>query len=314
MKVFWKVVIAVAAVFFAVAFFAGNYMVNYALKPEDHGQNLAADAQKWEERVPGIMCWYDSLRTEGVFRDTFVVKDGVKLHAVFAPSDVASPRTAILVHGYTDNHLGMMHIARIYRDSLGMNVFLPDLHHHGLSEGEAIQMGWLDRLDVKDWIPVSHGIFGDSVVVVHGVSMGGATTMMLSGEEDLPEYVRGFVDDCGYTSVRHQFAKELKEKFNLPPFPVLTAASFICRCRYGWSFGEASSLKQLAKCTKSMLFIHGDSDKYVPTEDVFVNYEAKKEGFRELWLVPDTPHAKSCQNYPAEYAEHLKHFMKVVEN
>ena len=312
MKIFGRIFLIVVIVFLTVCIFAGNYMINYALKPEDHGQNLAQDAAKWEERVPGIMSWYDSLHTAGVFRDTFVVREGVKLHAVYAPAAEGSRETAVLVHGYTDNHLGMMHIARIYRDSLGMNVLLPDLHHHGLSEGEAIQMGWFDRLDVKNWVDVAHGIFNDSLTVVHGVSMGGATTMMLSGEPDLPEYVRGFVDDCGYTSVWNQFRKELKEKFNLPPFPVLSSADLFCRLRYGWNFKEASSVAQLARCTRPMLFIHGDSDAYVPTADVYVNYDAKVQGYKSLWLVPDTAHAKSCQNHPQEYAAHLREFLEVV--
>ena len=49
-------------------------------------------------------------------------------------------------------------------------------------------------------------------MVVHGISMGGATTMMVSGE-DLPEYVGAFVDDCGYTSAWDQFSHNMKQQF-----------------------------------------------------------------------------------------------------
>lgn len=291
-------------------------MVDYALCPEDHGQNLEKLRERWNKRMPGIIDWYDSLHTAGIFRDTVVLQpDGRHLHAVYAPgAEVggAVEGTAVIVHGYTDNHLCMMHIARIYRDSLGMNVLLPDNSHHGLSEGDAIQMGWLDRLDVKQWLNVAHGIFGGNLMLVHGVSMGGATTMMLSGEPDLPPYVRGFVDDCGYTSVWNQFAKEMKEKFHLPTFPVLNCASLVCRWRYGWDFKEASSVAQLAKCTLPVLFIHGDSDKYVPTADVYVNYQAKKEGYRDLWLAPGSAHAKSCEQHYAEYAAKVRDFVGIL--
>lgn len=312
MKKFLIITVSVVLVLAAVSFGAGAYMVRYALQPEEHGQDFAADSSKWEERVPGIMAWYDSLHAAGVFRDTVMTGvDGSRLHAVYAPASGEPCGTAVLVHGYTDNHLCMMHIARIYRDSLSLNVFLPDLHHHGLSEGDAIQMGWLDRLDVKKWLTVARGIFNSDFMVVHGVSMGGATTMMLSGEPDLPDYVKGFVDDCGYTSVWNQFAKELKEKFGLPAFPVLYAADAVCRIRFGWSFKEASSVNQLAKCKLPVLFIHGDSDDYVPTADVYVNYDAKKDGYRDLWLVPDTGHAKSCSNHPEEYAARLRAFIEL---
>ncbi len=58
------------------------------------------------------------------------------------------------------------------------------------------------------WIDIAPALFGDSLqAVVHGISMGAATTMMLSGEK-LPAYIRCFVEDCGYTSVWDQFQKE----------------------------------------------------------------------------------------------------------
>lgn len=303
---------------------AGKYMVKYALLPDEHGNDLVGDRAKWEQRIPGIMDWYDSLHVAGVFRDTVITGEGgYKLHAVYAPAAPANcsgncsrcalsePHgTAVLVHGYTDNHLCMMHLARMYRDSLGFNVLVLDHHFHGTSEGVAIQMGWLDRLDVEKWIEVAHNIFRDELMVVHGVSMGGACTMMVSGDE-LPEYVRGFIDDCGYSSVWNQFAKELKEGFHLPPFPVLTSANIVCKHRYGWDFKEASSLDQLAKCTRPMLFIHGDSDDFVPTADVYRNYEAKTQGYKEIWVVPDTDHANSYKNHPAEYTEKVRAFLRV---
>lgn len=54
-------------------------------------------------------------------------------------------------------------------------------------------------------------------MAVHGISMGGATTMMVSGEEQQP-FVKCFVEDCGYTSVWDEFSHELKSSFFLPPF------------------------------------------------------------------------------------------------
>ena len=48
-------------------------------------------------------------------------------------------------------------------------------------------MGWKDRWDVLQWMNIANEIFGDSTqMVVHGISMGGATTMMVSGEEQKP--------------------------------------------------------------------------------------------------------------------------------
>ena len=65
--------------------------------------------------------------------------------------------------------------------------------------------------------------------------------------------------------------------------------------KYGWSFGEASPLKQVAKCRKPMLFIHGDNDTYVPTAMVYPLYEAKPQP-KQLWIAPGSKHALSYRD------------------
>ena len=293
----------------------GNYMCKYALLPEEHGNDFAGDRAKTESRYPGVINWYDSLHQAGVFRDTTLIGEGgYKLHAVFAPA--ANPAkaqgTAVVVHGYTDNHICFLNLVRMYRDDLNYNVMVPDLHYHGESEGRAVQMGWLDRLDVRRFGDMAHEIWGDDFMVVHGVSMGAATTMMLSGD-DLPEYYRAFVEDCGYSSVWDQFAHNLKDSFHLPPFPVLNSASAVCKRKYGWGFKEASSVDQLAKCERPMLFIHGDKDGFVPFEHLQKNYDAKVKGYKEMWVAPGSEHAMAYKDHPVEYTQHVRDFLARVK-
>ena len=200
----------------------------------------------------------------------------------------------------------------MYRDSLNYNVFVPDLFYHGLSEGDHTQMGWFDRLDVENMIPMAHDIFPGDFMVIHGVSMGAATTMMVSGDTT-PDYVRAFVEDCGYSSVWNQFANNLKTDFHLPTFPVLNSASYVCGKKYGWDFKQASSVDQLKKNTKPMLFIHGENDDFVPTAHVYSNYEAT-QGYKELWIAPGSAHARSYLDHPAEYTAHVRAFLNKVQN
>ena len=293
----------------------GRYMCKYALLPEEHGNDFAGDREKTESRYPGIIAWYDGLHQSGVFRDTSLVGEGgYKLHAVYAPaSDPAKAQgTAVVVHGYTDNHICFLNLVRMYRDDLNYNVMVPDLHYHGESEGRAVQMGWLDRFDVRRFGDMAHEIWGDDFLVVHGVSMGAATTMMLSGD-DLPPYYKAFVEDCGYSSVWDQFAHNLKDSFHLPPFPVLNSASIVCKSKYGWSFKEASSVDQLAKCERPMLFIHGDKDDFVPFEHLQKNYDAKVKGYKEMWVAPGSEHAMAYKDHPVEYTQHVRDFLARVK-
>jgi fermentation-respiration switch protein FrsA (DUF1100 family) len=259
------------------------------------------------------MEWTDSIRADGVLKDTFILaEDGRRLHGYYLPrhpkhDTVSVARTALLIHGYRNCAIDMMHLVYMYHHSMGYNIVLPDLHAHGQSDGESIQMGWKDRLDALLWCRVADSLF-HTPMVVHGISMGAATTMMLSGEENLPTNITHFVEDCGYTSAWDEFRGELSNQFSLPAFPLLHITSLLCDAMYGWNFTEASALRQVAKCPRPMLFIHGDADDFVPTWMVHPLHEAH-QGQKQIWLTEGVDHALSYSRYPQEYTLLVRSFL-----
>ena len=295
---------------------AGKFMSNYALKPTPHGvDDIERTRHKADSLMPGSTAWYDGLKAQGILKDSWITNDeGYKLHACYVPA--AKPEeakgTAIVVHGYTDNHLVFLYLVRMYRDLLNYNVLFPDLQYHGYSEGDEVQMGWKDRLDMLKWIEVAHNEFKDDFMVLHGVSMGAATVMMTSGEP-LPDYVKCFVEDCGYASVAIQFNNNRKESFGFIPKDVLNSASLVTKKNYGWGFWEASSVKQVAKCDRPMLFIHGDADDFVPFDNLQMCYDAKKKGYKEMYVCHGAVHANSYQKDPETYIAKVSNFLKTVQ-
>ena len=317
MKNFLRVSAIVLTALFLNSCLAGKFMSNYALKPTPHGvEDIERTRQKADSLLPGSTAWYDGLKAQDVLKDHWITNDeGLRLHACSVPA--ARPEeargTAIVGHGYHDNHFVFLYLVRMYRDLLNYNVLFPDLQYHGYSEGDEIQMGWKDRLDLMKWIEVAHDLFKDDFMVLHGVSMGAATVMMTSGEQ-LPDYVKCFVEDCGYSSVRGQFSKNLKDMSPLLPKVIVTSASIVTKRRYGWSFDEADCRKALSRCEKPMLFIHGDADDYVLFEHLWKNYNAKKKGYKEYWVAPDAVHANSYAKHPEEYIRKVSNFLKTVHN
>lgn len=296
---------------------AGRFMAHYALTPAPHGvDDIERTRHKADSLLAGSTAWYDGLKAQGILKDEWITgEDGYKLHACYAPA--ANPAeaqgTAIVVHGYTDNHFVFLYLVRMYRDIFNYNVLFPDLQYHGYSEGDEVQMGWKDRLDVLKWIEVAHEKFNDNFMVLHGVSMGAATVMMTSGEP-LPEYVKCFVEDCGYSSVRNQFRKNLKDMSPLLPTAILTSASIVAGKEFGWRFEDADCMKQLAKSTLPMLFIHGDADDFVPFGHLQQNYDAKKKGYKEMYVCHGAVHANSYQKDPETYIFKVSNFLKTVKN
>lgn len=308
MKHFLKVVFVVILVLVVAIIGGAFYMLDYSLNPAGKEQRDAKTNDFLRERYDGLVEWTDSMQAVGALRDTFIVNDkGLRLHALYASCDSARG-TAVLVHGFTDNARRMMMFGRVYRDSLHFNIIAPEHQRHGKSEGSSIQMGWLDRLDIERWISVADSLWPSSPIYLHGLSMGGATVMMCSGDS-LPPSVRGIIEDCGYTSVWDEFAGEIKNQFHLPPHPLMDVASLLCQWRYGWNFREASSLEQVRRSTLPMLFIHGENDTFVPTAMVHPLYEAKTKGYKRLWLAPGSEHARSFHDHPQEYFKEMKNFI-----
>ena len=292
--------------------------VNMVVNPNretSHNPEIAY-AQLFEE-LPPAKIWVEDLRSRSALRDTFIIaKDGRRLHAIYAAANQPTDKTAFIIHGWTDSAVRMMRYGYMFQHDLGYNMFLPDLNGHGLSEGEYAQMGWLDRLDVIEWLDVANDIFApkdslgnkisDTQMVIHGTSMGAATAMCVSGEPQKP-FVKAYVEDCGYTSVFDEVSGDQHEQSLMQL--VIPLASWWCGIRHGWTFREAAPLEMVKKSHLPMFFIHGDKDTFVPTWMVHPLYEAKPDP-KEIWLAPGSEHACSYFDYPAEYTQRVQFFLE----
>ncbi|WP_315122054.1 alpha/beta hydrolase [uncultured Clostridium sp.] len=249
--------------------------------------------------------WFGSIN----FKDVEIISDdGLKLHGYFIEAEAPTKKTAILAHGYVSKGKDMISYAKFYHDKLGYNILMPDDRGHGKSEGSYVGFGWSDRKDYLKWIDYIISIVGkDSEIVLHGVSMGGATVLMTSGE-NLPDNVKAIVSDCAYTSVKDQLEYQLKKMYHLPSFPVIQSTSLLTKIRAGYFFSEASALEQVAKSKTPTLFIHGDADTFVPYEMVNRLYE-KCASEKDIFIVPNARHATAYRDDVLGYETKVTEFI-----
>ena len=111
------------------------YMLGYSLRPEHNkGKDIPGSYEYMLSEYPSIKPWLDSLQTVGALRDTFIINsEGRQLHAIFAAGPEPTDKTAVIVHGYTDNAIRMLMIGYLYNKELKYNILLPDLQDQGLS-------------------------------------------------------------------------------------------------------------------------------------------------------------------------------------
>lgn len=236
-----------------------------------------------------------------------MTNQGLKQVAWYLPAAQETDKTVIVVHGFGQTKARMRPYAYLFHQ-LGYNVLMPDNIAHGESEGKIIGYGWNDRLNVIKWAELLVEENPNTQLVFYGLSMGGATVMMASGEEDLPEQTVAIIEDAGYTSVWDELVFQAKDMYNLPAFPLLYQVSALSKLRAGFTYGEASSVKQLQKNTLPVLFIHGDQDNFVPSDMVHTNYEATA-GEKSLYIVKGADHSKTFETDVEGYHQAIKSFL-----
>ncbi|RRK10739.1 alpha/beta hydrolase [Lactiplantibacillus garii] len=280
------------------------YLYHFAFEPTPKVLNHSSKKnhstlktnQAWLKRV-SKQTWHETSAT-----------DNLKLVADYVPAAHKTTKTIVVAHGYMGNKEQMASYIRLWHRQ-GYNVLAPDDRGNGQSQGNYYGFGWPDRLDYVKWTKQIIRRNGTSSQIgLFGVSMGGATVMMMSGER-LPTQVKAIVEDCGYTSVSDELGYELKQLYHLPKFPLLYTASWVADAKAHFNFLHASSVEQLKKNKLPIFFIHGGSDTFVPTKMVYENYRATSVKDKQLWVVPGAAHAESFTLHPKLYEQKVAAFM-----
>jgi uncharacterized protein len=294
---------------------AGNYFYNVAINRSNDsvdlhggGESAAASGLLSEEdqqaKLVAIMNWTEKQKFEIV---EITTDDHLTLKARFLKNKASNGKAVILAHGYKGNSEQMPGITKYYYD-LGYDILKPDARGHGLSEGDYIGYGWHDRKDYVEWVQFLIKDKKAENIFLHGFSMGAATVLMTSGEQ-LPVEVKGVIADSGYTSVLEELTHQLKYLYHLPSFPIMQVTSAITNFRAGYSFEEASALKNVGDNKLPLLIIHGDRDQLVPTEMAKRIYK-KAKSEKELWIVPNAGHTEAYTIAEEEYQNRLKKFLE----
>lgn len=244
----------------------------------DHKGDKLRDNEKW-------------LADESNYTESYIKSsDGLKLHAYIVTQNENTNKWAIVVHGYGGSGQLMSAKAKYFYE-MGYNVLIPDLRGHGKSEGEYIGMGWKDRLDIINWINFIIKDNQNSEIVLHGTSMGAATVLMASGE-NLPSNVKAIVADCAYTSIWDEFSYELETYLSVQSSYILDVTNIVTQLKAGYSLKDGSALEAVKKSTVPILYIHGDSDKFVPYYMIDKLYNATNSP-KEKLTVEGAEHANS---------------------
>lgn len=280
--------------FYNMAFIPGHKAFVSAPTPLKPGTPFYEE-RKWYADCPK-QTWYQT------------TPDGYHLDAYYIPAAHPTNKTAIVQHGYMQNKKEMGAYAAMFHQ-MGYNVLLPDLRDLGDSQGNFIGYGWPDRKDMVRWADeIVHKNGQNSQIVMFGISMGAATMAMASGEANLPEQVKAFVVDSPYTSVEGEIEYQAMQMFHIPYWPLFPVFEQVVKFKTGYNLKTMSTLSQVKKDTRPMLYIVGKADTFIPPKDTLELYHATKAP-KELLEIPHAKHVKSYQVDPQKYQSTINNFL-----
>jgi len=236
--------------------------------------------------------------------------DGLTLRGWFLPAGEPTKRLVICIHGHNCNGPDEFSLMMpFYHEKLGYHYFLPDLRGHGRSGGKYLTFGARDHKDILQWMDYFIARLGADVeIIVHGISMGAATTM-LTNSANPPEQMKLAIEDCGYTSAYEVIHNTFIGLFHFPCPPVMLVAGLLMRIFAGFRLRDADCLGKMPNAKNPVLFLHGAKDTFVPTRMGITLHEACPAP-KELLLIEGEGHAASYYNNSALYEETVTRFIR----
>ncbi len=266
---------------------------------DDEKENIYRSNMKW-------------LLDYGFERYTMVNDRGMKLRGYLMKPEKESKVYVFGSHGYRSDGKGeWCHYAKHYVEELGYNMFFVDHQAAGESEGQYIGFSSFESKDALKWINFMTEEFGSDIqIILHGISMGSATVMLMTGSGELPENVKFTIADCGFTSAYDEFAYSL-ESMKVPSFPLIPLINSINTKKAGYDFRkDTNALDAVAKAKIPMLFVHGGRDDFVPTYMVYLLHNACASEYKDLLIIPEADHAQSYRFGKAEYDKKIDEFIE----
>ena len=296
----FKLAVVVGIITTVVGFFLSREMLirgrNGNLRCLENMSVSETVAGNVDEEKKEIKEWIRNVRYEKL---TLESDDGYILIARKMIIKEGGDNWAVVLHGYNGNMEDVYGIAKKYA-SKGYNILVPDLRASGESEGSFIGMGWLDRLDVINWIDVIIDECPDADIVIHGVDMGADTALMLSGEP-IKSNIKAIVSDSAYTSAWDVMNKEFKKRHeNWPAFPMMEMVNPVAKIWGGYTLKEADAVKQVQKASVPILLIQGGNDTFVTT-DMVNELNASVASSHKLVTIPSGTHGDSRYADPEMY-------------
>ncbi|NMM65289.1 alpha/beta hydrolase [Clostridium sp. P21] len=236
---------------------------------------------------------------------------GYKLSGTYIHNPTKTENTVIIVHGIRGSRWESLKYADIYLNK-GYNALVYDSRFSGESGGHDISFGFYEKYDLNQWIKWVHDKNPKGILGVHGESMGGATVLLHSKLNEKNHMVKFYVSDCAYSNLGDLLIFRLKKDYGIKnrflASTIVNYTNIITYVRSGFTFSEVSPINSIKDAKTPILFVHGDSDSFIPfsmSNDMYYI----KPGKKSIYIAPYSGHAQSYLYNKKDYTQKVYDFI-----
>jgi uncharacterized protein len=232
--------------------------------------------------------------------------DGLVLRGWSVRPNNPNGDVVLLLHGLSDNRLGMIGYAQILLTQ-GYSIVMPDSRAHGESEGTLATYGLLERDDIRLWVQNIKTHDRPRCVFGFGESMGAAQILQsLATDTDFCAVAA----ESSFASFREIAYDRVGQYFHTGPWlgrtllrPLVETAFYYAKYKYGFDFTKVSPQNAVEATKIPVLLIHGEDDSNIPIRHSQL-IEATNPQVR-LWEVPNTEHGGAIATHSNEFRTEL---------
>ena len=212
------------------------------------------------------------------------------------------------LHGYHANHDIDPAAFTQYYVERGYNFLNVDHVASGDSEGRYVGFDYFESRDSLKWIDYLIDRFGEDIkIILHGVSMGGATVCKMV--DSVPPQVKLAIADCPYTNALEEFDNTARNFGLKKPEGALKVFNAMNKVIAGYDLNDTDNRDSVKNSKVPMLFVHGGADDFVPTRMGQELYELCGNE-KELLIVEGAAHAQSISTDEKLYHDTLDMFIE----
>ena len=237
----------------------------------------------------------------------FNSRDGFKLDGWWMGGQETKP-TVIFAHGlFRDRKEVVERICRLNR--LGYSGLVFDLRRHGVSGGESVSLGYMERLDVLGAYDLAQDR-GAKKIVIGGTSMGATAALHAIPGLQEKEDVVALVADSPFVTLREIVDRYVGLFLKLPTFPFSNFFSWFFTHLNGFSAQNLDSTRVVSNQAIPILLIYGAEDRRMPAETAHAIFEAINTARRKLVFFDGAGHGDAFESDPDRYLREIVDFVE----